>query len=107
MIRRLNRAPGGTGDLVAMRADLLDMMKDKPIWRRSTETSCICCSSWFNRGFLVLRRIDWSTPANMLEKIIRYEAVHEIRDWDDLRRRIDSSIGAATPSSIPRWPTSP
>jgi malonyl-CoA decarboxylase len=47
-------------------------------------------SSWFNRGFLVLRRIDWSTPANILEQIIRYEAVHEIRDWNDLRRRIDS-----------------
>ncbi|HET6838885.1 MAG TPA: malonyl-CoA decarboxylase family protein, partial [Bradyrhizobium sp.] len=45
--------------------------------------------SWFNRGFLVLRRIDWSTPANILEQIIRYEAVHEIRDWNDLRRRID------------------
>ncbi len=56
-------------------------------------------SSWFNRGFLVLRRIDWSSPANILEKIIRYEAVHEIRDWDDLRRRIDPSTGAATPSS--------
>ena len=46
-------------------------------------------TSWFNRGFLVLRHIDWSTPAIVLEKIIRYEAVHEIRDWDDLRRRID------------------
>jgi malonyl-CoA decarboxylase len=46
-------------------------------------------SSWFNRGFLVLRRIDWSTPANILEKIIRHEAVHEIKSWDDLRRRID------------------
>jgi len=46
-------------------------------------------SSWFNRGFLVLRRIDWSTPAVILQKIIRYEAVHEIQDWDDLRRRID------------------
>ena len=45
--------------------------------------------SWFNRGFLVLRRIDWSSPATVLEKIIRYEAVHEIRDWDELRRRID------------------
>ena len=45
-------------------------------------------SSWFNRGFLVLRRIDWTTPANILEKIIRYEAVHTIRDWDDLRRRL-------------------
>jgi malonyl-CoA decarboxylase len=46
-------------------------------------------ASWFNRGFLVLRRIDWSTPANVLEKIIRYEAVHTIRDWDDLRRRLE------------------
>jgi malonyl-CoA decarboxylase len=46
-------------------------------------------SSWFNRGFLVLRRIDWSTPAAILEKIIRYEGVHEIRDWEDLRQRID------------------
>ena len=45
--------------------------------------------SWFNRGFLVLQRIDWSSPANILEKIIHYEAVHAIRDWDDLRRRID------------------
>jgi len=42
------------------------------------------------RGFLVLRRIDWSTPAVVLEKIIRYEAVHQIRDWVDLRGRIDS-----------------
>ena len=48
-----------------------------------------CCTSWFNRGFLVLRRIDWQTPAAILEKIIRYEAVHEIQGWDDLRRRLD------------------
>jgi len=47
-------------------------------------------ASWFNRGFLLLRSIDWSTPANLLEKIIRYEAVHTIRDWNDLRARIDS-----------------
>jgi malonyl-CoA decarboxylase len=46
-------------------------------------------TSWFNRGFLVLRRIDWQTPAAILEKIIAYEAVHEIRGWDDLRRRLD------------------
>ncbi len=45
--------------------------------------------AWFNRGFLVLRRIDWHTPAAILEKIIRYEAVHEIQGWDDLRRRLD------------------
>ncbi len=46
-------------------------------------------ASWFNRGFLVLRRIDWTTPAHILEKIIRYEAVHAISGWDDLRRRIE------------------
>jgi malonyl-CoA decarboxylase len=45
-------------------------------------------NSWFNRGFLVLRPIDWSTPADILEKIIRYEAVHEIGSWDELRRRL-------------------
>ena len=46
-------------------------------------------ASWFNRGFLVLRRIDWSTPAVILEKLIRYEAVHAIKGFEDLRRRID------------------
>src|SRR5579863_671301 len=89
LIRRLNRAPGGTGDLVAMRADLLDLMKDDKNLAALDRDVVHLLASWFNRGFLVLRRIDWSTPANILEKIIRYEAVHEIRDWDDLRRRID------------------
>ena len=89
LIRRLNRAPGGTGELVAMRADLLDLMDgDKDLAALDRDIVHLL-ASWFNRGFLVLRRIDWSTPANILEKIIRYEAVHQIRDWDDLRRRID------------------
>jgi malonyl-CoA decarboxylase len=89
LIRRLNRAPGGTSDLVAMRADLLDLVKgDKDLAALDRDVAHLL-ASWFNRGFLVLRRIDWSTPANILEKIIRYEAVHEIRDWNDLRRRID------------------
>lgn len=89
LIRRLNRAPGGTGDLVAMRADLLGMMNGHTDLAALDRDVSHLLSSWFNRGFLVLRRIDWSTPANILEKIIRYEAVHEISDWDDLRRRID------------------
>jgi len=89
LIRRLNRAPGGTSELVSMRADLLDLMNgDKDLAALDRDVVHLL-ASWFNRGFLVLRRIDWSTPANILEKIIRYEAVHEIRDWDDLRRRID------------------
>jgi malonyl-CoA decarboxylase len=89
LIRRLNRAPGGTSDLVAMRADLQGLMKGNKDLAALDRDIAHLLSSWFNRGFLVLRRIDWSTPANILEQIIRYEAVHEIRDWDDLRRRID------------------
>ena len=89
LIRRLNRTPGGTGELVAMRGDLLTAMKSHKDLAALDRDVVHLLASWFNRGFLVLRRIDWSTPANILEKIIRYEAVHEIRDWDDLRRRID------------------
>jgi malonyl-CoA decarboxylase len=89
LFRRLNRAPGGTGELVAMRADLLDVKDGRKELVALDRDVVHLLSSWFNRGFLVLRKIDWSTPAIILEKIIRYEAVHEIRDWDDLRRRID------------------
>ncbi len=89
LIRRLNRTPGGTSDLVAMRADLRRLMKGHKELGALDRDVAHLLTSWFNRGFLVLRRIDWSTPANILEQIIRYEAVHEIRDWDDLRRRID------------------
>ena len=89
LIRRLNRAPGGTGALVEMRADLLTLLNGHKDLAALDRDIVHLLGSWFNRGFLVLRRIDWSTPANILEQIIRYEAVHEIRDWDDLRRRID------------------
>ena len=89
LIRRLNRAPGGTADLVAMRSDLLTHLDGRKDLAAVDRDVVHLLGSWFNRGFLVLRRIDWSTPANILEQIIRYEAVHEIRDWDDLRRRID------------------
>jgi malonyl-CoA decarboxylase len=89
LIRRLNRAPGGTSELVAMRADLLAQLNGHTDLAALDRDVVHLLGSWFNRGFLVLRKIDWSTPANILEQIIRYEAVHEIRDWDDLRRRID------------------
>jgi malonyl-CoA decarboxylase len=89
LFRRLNRAPGATGELVRMRADLLGLVKGNGDLDALDRDIVHLLSSWFNRGFLVLRRIDWSTPANILEQIIRYEAVHEIRDWNDLRRRID------------------
>ena len=89
MFRRLNLAPGGTAALVRMREQLLDAMDHRDDLAIVDQDFVHLFSSWFNRGFLVLRRIDWQTPAAILEKIIRYEAVHEIRDWEDLRRRID------------------
>jgi malonyl-CoA decarboxylase len=49
--------------------------------------------AWFNRGFLELRRIDWKTPALILEKLIQYESVHEIKGWPDLRRRLERDRG--------------
>jgi len=90
LIRRLNLAPNGTRALVRMREQLMDAMDHRSDLETIDEDFLHLFSSWFNRGFLVLRRIDWSTPARILEKIIRYEAVHEIRDWNDLRARIDS-----------------
>ncbi|UGV27127.1 MCD, Malonyl-CoA decarboxylase MCD [Rhodopseudomonas boonkerdii] len=89
LFRRLNRAPGGTSELVKMREDLLDLKNGNKELNAVDNDIVHLFASWFNRGFLVLRRIDWSTPANILEKVIKYEAVHEIHDWDDLRRRID------------------
>jgi malonyl-CoA decarboxylase len=90
LFRRLNLAPNGTTGLVRMREQLLDAMVRREDLAIIDEDFLHLFSSWFNRGFLVLRRIDWSTPALILEKIIRYEAVHEIRDWNELRARIDS-----------------
>ncbi len=88
LIRRLNRAQGATHRLVEMRADLRRLAgRDASLGRIDVDFRHLF-GSWFNRGFLVLRRIDWSSPADVLEKIIRYEAVHEISSWDDLRRRL-------------------
>ena len=89
LFRRLNLAPGGTAALVHMREQLMDALGHRDDLVAVDEDFVHLFSSWFNRGFLVLRRIDWSSPAIILEKIIRYEAVHEISDWEDLRRRID------------------
>ena len=72
-----------------MRARLLLLLKDNPSFGRTDLDFQHLFGSWFNRGFLVPRRIHWQSPANILEKIIKYEAVHAIDDWDDLRRRVE------------------
>lgn len=88
LIRRLNLAPNGISTLVNMRECLLALKVKTPELEAVDADFSHLFASWFNRGFLILRPIDWSTPAHILEKIIRYEAVHEIGDWDELRRRL-------------------
>ncbi|MGA0533772.1 malonyl-CoA decarboxylase [Hansschlegelia sp. KR7-227] len=88
LIRRLNLAPAGMSTLMRMRETLLRLKADDPALGAVDDDFAHLFGSWFNRGFLVLKPIDWTSPANVLEKIIRYEAVHEIRDWDELRRRV-------------------
>lgn len=88
LFRRLNMAPYGTGSLVRMRAELLGLLPSHPELRVVDADLRHLLGSWFNRGFLQLRSITWRTPAHELEKLIEYESVHEIRGWDDLRRRL-------------------
>lgn len=89
LLRRLNQAPDATLSLVRMRADLLDRIAARPELKPIDHDFVSVFGSWFNRGFLELRRIDWQTPASILEKIIEHEAVHSLDGWDDLRSRID------------------
>lgn len=88
LFRRINMSPGGTRALVEMRQDLLVAMRDNPELDAVNADFQHLFASWFNRGFLSLKQIDWNTPASILEKIIRYEAVHQIHNWDDLRNRL-------------------
>jgi malonyl-CoA decarboxylase len=88
LLRRLNQPMGATADIVAMRVDLLGVIKEHPQLARTNLDFVHLFRSWFNRGFLVLKAINWDTPARILDKIVAYEAVHQINDWDDLRRRL-------------------
>src|SRR5262249_33494556 len=88
LFRRLNMAAGGTAALIAMREHLLAKAELHPTWKSIEADLAHLLSSWFNRGFLTLERIDWRTPAIVLEKLIAHEAVHQIQGWDDLRRRL-------------------
>jgi len=91
LLRRLNQVPGATEKLVHMREDLFPLLKEHPDYAVIDSDFEHLFDTWFNRGFLLLKPIDWRTPANILEKIIAYEAVHAINDWDDLRRRLQPS----------------
>lgn len=89
LIRRINTASYGTATLVAMREHFLDSPESENFGALDADLKHLF-KSWFNRGFLRLERISWQTSALILEKLIRYESVHEINGWADLRRRLDS-----------------
>ena len=88
LFRRLNRASQGTAAVVQMRRDLLQILEKKPELTAVDFDMRHLLSSWFNPGFLKMHRVDWKSPAEVLEKLIQHEAVHAIDGWDDLRRRL-------------------
>lgn len=89
LLRRLNRAPGGMAAILRMREQLLHATREHPKLTVVDWDFRHLLSSWFNPGFLQIVRVDWRTPAYLLERIIAHEAVHEIQGWDDLRRRLE------------------
>ena len=89
LIRKLNQVPAATPKLVEMRCDLLKLVKKYPKLAAVDLDLQHLFASWFNRGFLVLQKVSWQSPANILEKIIQYEAVHEIKSWKDLQGRLE------------------
>jgi len=88
LLRRINRSPGGTPGLLAMRRDLFKSLEKNPDFAAIDYDLRHLLQSWFNPGFLKMHQVDWRSPAHILEKIIQHEAVHEIDGWDDLRRRL-------------------
>jgi len=91
LLRRINLAQHGTRRLVKMREHLLAAMREKPELKKIDTDFHHLFNAWFNRSFLLMQPIDWTTPAHILEKIIAYEAVHEIGSWSELRRRLQPS----------------
>ncbi len=88
LFRTINTAPGGISCLLKLRTELLARRTGSPEFRPIERDLGHLLKSWFNRGFLELRLLDWTTPAHILEKLIEYEAVHEITGWPDLQRRL-------------------
>ncbi|MDO4705056.1 MAG: malonyl-CoA decarboxylase [Comamonadaceae bacterium] len=90
ILRQFNLLPAGIEALVRMRAELLGLREHQQALQPLESDLLRLLTLWFDAGFLELQRIGWSSPASLLEKVIRYEAVHEIKSWDDLRNRLDS-----------------
>jgi malonyl-CoA decarboxylase len=88
LLRRINRASEGTKTILTMRREILRLLDKRRDLAALDYDIRHLLSSWFNPGFLKMHRVDWNSPALVLEKIIHHEAVHAIDGWDDLRRRL-------------------
>jgi malonyl-CoA decarboxylase len=88
LLRRINRAPEGTKTILTIRREILKLLDKRRDLAALDYDIRHLLSSWFNPGFLKMHRVDWNSPALVLEKIIHHEAVHAIDGWDDLRRRL-------------------
>jgi malonyl-CoA decarboxylase len=90
LLRQFNSLPEGVKFLVDRREELLKLTGNDPLLRDLADDLRDLLADWFDIGFLELRRISWDSPASLLEKLIAYEAVHEIRGWTDLKNRLDA-----------------
>jgi len=90
LLRQFNALPEGVKFLVDRRAELIDLGRRDPLLRGLDEDLKRLLANWFDIGFLELKRITWESPASLLEKLMAYEAVHEIRGWTDLKNRLDA-----------------
>jgi malonyl-CoA decarboxylase len=90
LLRQFNALPEGVKFLVDRRAELMDLRRREPLFAGLEEDLKRLLANWFDIGFLELKRITWESPAALLEKLMAYEAVHEIRGWTDLKNRLDA-----------------
>jgi len=88
LFRRMNMAPNGTSVIVSLREDLLKILKNNTKLRSLDDDLRHLFKAWFNPGFLKLEKITWDTKAAVLEKIIKYERVHQMKDMNELKRRL-------------------
>jgi malonyl-CoA decarboxylase len=90
LLTQFTTIPDGMKFVVDLRATLLARVKGDPYLAAMDSDLRALLANWFDVGFLELVRIDWSSPASLLERLVGYEAVHEIRSWSDLKNRLDS-----------------
>ncbi|MBY6262229.1 malonyl-CoA decarboxylase [Azospirillum sp. 412522] len=90
LLTQFNALPEGVKFLVDLRAELMEMARGEPLLQALEDDLKNLLRAWFDVGFLEMHRITWDSPASLLERLIKYEAVHEISGWQDLKDRLDS-----------------